>query len=46
MQLVHVRQISSGQKKPNGWMWESKFYSLIHETRPWEVQASLISLFF
>jgi hypothetical protein len=48
-ELVHVRQISSGQlvNLPNGWMWESKFYSFDspYETRPWEVQASLISLF-
>lgn len=42
-ELVHVRQISSGQlvNLYNGWLWESKFYSFYspYETRPWEEQA-------
>jgi hypothetical protein len=48
-ELVHVSQLSSGEliNLPNGWMWESKFYSFdsTYETRPWEVQAALISSF-
>lgn len=47
-ELVHVRQISSGQlvNLSNGWLWKSKFYSFDspYESRPWEVQARTLAL--
>lgn len=46
-ELIHVRQISSGQlvNLQNGWLWESKFYSfnLPYDDRPWEIQARVLS---
>jgi hypothetical protein len=34
-ELVHVRQISSGQLEnlPNGWMWNLSFILLIHHMK-------------
>jgi hypothetical protein len=46
-ELIHVRQISSGQLVTlyNGWLWQNKFYSFDspYESRPWEVEARVLA---